>query len=211
MDQGCARCAGLDQAALGRLRGLLGGNAWFMRAIRAVAASRLPDAWIGAGVIRDVIWGQLFGRFIAADVRDIDVPFFDPADLRMERDLSAQQDLVRQASGLPWEATNQAAVHTWFHQYFGGAPVEPLASVHDAIATWPESATCVAVRLRAGTLIGEPQPADLVVCAPLGLGDLLGGVWRPNSVRVTPEVSMARLARQRVRERWPGVRIELPG
>jgi uncharacterized protein len=47
------------------------------------------------------------------------------------------------------------------------------------------------------------------VCAPLGLDDLLGGVWRPNPVRVTPAISMARLARQRVRDRWPRVVVVL--
>jgi hypothetical protein len=48
------------------------------------------------------------------------------------------------------------------------------------------------------------------VCAPRGLADLLGGVWRPNPVRVTAEVSAARLARQRVPARWPGVTVTPP-
>lgn len=197
------RCPGPDPAQAGRLTALLAANAWFMRALEAVAVSGLPDAWIGAGLIRDVVWGQLYGNFSSAEVRDIDVAYFDPGALAMERDLAAQQSLAALAD-LPWEATNQAAVHTWYDSYFGGTPVEPLGSVHDAIATWPETATCVAVRLR--------QPGGgMEVCAPHGLADLLGGVWRPNPVRVTPEVSMARLARQRVRARWPEVTIVPPG
>jgi hypothetical protein len=197
----CPQCRDLDPAALARLTGLLAASPWLTGALRAVGDSGLPDAWIGAGAIRDVVWGRLYGQFSSSDVRDIDVPFFDPADLDMERDLAATR-LLATIADLPWEATNQASVHTWYHSYFGGKPVEPFGSVHEAIATWPERATCTAVRLRDG---------GLQVCAPLGLDDLLGGVWRPNPVRVTPQVTMARLARQRVRDRWPGVTIVLPG
>jgi uncharacterized protein len=178
---------------------------WLRRGLAAVTGSGLPDAWIGAGVIRDLVWGRQHGRFKPASVKDIDVAYFDETDLTMERDLRAQ-DVLSHLEDLPWEATNQAAVHTWYHHYFGGAPVEPFASVHDAVATWPETATCVAVRqLPVGTGVG-----GIEVCAPHGLADLLAGVWRVNPARVTPQMSRARLARQRVKARWPRVRIVLP-
>ena len=184
-----------------RLTGLLLREPWFARALGAVAASGLPDAWIGAGAIRDVVWGQLHGEFSPDLVRDVDVAYFDPADLSAERDVKAQETLALLAD-LPWGATNQAAVHTWFHHYFGGAPVEPFGCVHDAIATWPETATCVGVR---------NGPGAVEVCAPHGLADLLRGVWRVNPVRVTPAISRARLARQRAAARWPGVTVVPPG
>jgi len=171
-----------------------------MTALSVVARSDLPDAWIGAGAIRDVVWGQRFGHFDPAEVRDVDVAFFDPAELGRERDAAAQLALAALAD-LPWEATNQAAVHTWYHEYFGGPPVDPFRSVHDAVATWPETATCVAVRL---------HPDGVEVCAPHGLTDLLRGVWRVNPARVTPDVSVARLRRQRVYARWPGVTVVPP-
>lgn len=199
MDQCRHRCPGLAPDAAARLAGMLTSEPWIVRALEAVAASGLPGAWIGAGVIRDVVWGQLYGRFDPDAVRDVDVAYFDSGNLRPERDQAAQ-DILSELADLPWEATNQAAVHTWYHQYFGGSPVEPFRSVHDAVATWPERATCVAVRKTA---------EGIEVCAPLGLDDLLGGVWRPNPVRVTPAISMARLARQRVRDRWPQVDVVL--
>jgi uncharacterized protein len=90
-------------------------------------------------------------------------------------------------------------VHTWYPARFGGPPVEPLLSIADAIATWPEFHTCVAVRLDARDRVE--------ICAPYGLGDLLGGVWRPNPLRISAERSAERLARQRPAERWPGVRV----
>jgi uncharacterized protein len=193
-------CAGLDQDAAASLVTRLSAEPWLLQALAAVAASGLPDAWIGAGAIRDLVWGQLHEGFEPADVKDIDVPYFDPVDLRRERDMAAQ-DVLSQLEWLPWEATNQAAVHTWYHTYFGGPPVEPFASVHDAVATWPEMATCVAVRQTRG---------GIEVCAPHGLGDLLDGIWRVNPVRVTAAVSAARLARQQVRRKWPGVTVIPP-
>ncbi|MGO8958618.1 MAG: nucleotidyltransferase family protein [Streptosporangiaceae bacterium] len=196
-------CPGVEPGAAAILIAQLHREPWLSRALSAVAASGLPDAWIGAGVIRDVVWGQRHGGFDPADVKDIDVAFFDPACLSRMCDQAAQETLTG-LTDLPWEATNQAAVHTWYHEYFGGSPVLPFASVHDAVATWPETATCVAVR----ELPGSDQ---LEMCAPHGLADLLGGIWRSNLVRVTPALSMARLARQRVRARWPGVTIVPPG
>jgi uncharacterized protein len=205
VDQSLARrphiCPGLDPGAGAELAELLAAEPWLQRALDAVASSGLPEAWIGAGVIRDVVWGRLHGAFDPAVVRDIDVAYFDPDDLTTERDQAAQETLARLAD-LPWEATNQAAVHTWYHQHFGGAAVESFASVHDAVVTWPETATCVSVR---------HAPGGIEICAPHGLADLLGGVWRVNPVRVTPEISRARLARQRVRVRWPRVMVVPPG
>jgi uncharacterized protein len=195
-------CPGVEPVSATTLLTLLRAEPWLMRALAVVAASDLPDAWIGAGVLRDVAWGQQHGGFNPAEVNDIDVAFFDPDSLSRDRDLQAQEALAGLAE-LPWEATNQAAVHTWYHPYFGGLPVQPFACVHDAVATWPETATCVAVRQRR-------DDCDLEVCAPYGLADLLDGIWRANPLRVTPEVSMARLARQRVAARWPGVTIVRP-
>jgi uncharacterized protein len=201
MTGGGHRCPGVAPAAAADLVMRLRAEPWLLRALGAMAASGLPDAWIGAGVIRDVVWGQLHGRFDPGDVSDIDVAYFDPDDLTRARDLAARAALDRIA-GLPWESTNQAAVHTWYHQYFGGSPVEAFTSVHEAVATWPETATCVAVR---------QTPAGIEVCAPHGLDDLLTGIWRANPVRVTPAISRARLARQRIRRWWPAVTVIPPG
>lgn len=194
----------MQQAPAGELAARVRAEPWLAGALGAVAASALPDAWIGAGAIRDVVWGQAHDGFDPAAVRDVDVAFFDPRDLTRERDQAAQRILGGLAE-LPWEATNQAAVHTWFHRHFGGPPIPPLCSVHDAVATWPETATCVAVRL------APDGTGELEVCAPHGLADLLGLTWRRNPARVSITESQARLARQGVAERWPRVTIVPPG
>ncbi len=186
-----------------RLRALVGGCAWLMGVLAVVRDIGLPDAWVGAGVVRDLVWGELSGRgFRPGEVRDIDVVYFDPADLTRERDDAATALLCAARPGLPWEARNQAAVHTWYARRFGGAPVPPFASIAEAVATWPETATATAVRLDAA--------GGVEVCAPLGLADLLGGVWRRNPARVSLAISRERLARHRPTQRWPGIRVIAP-
>ncbi|WP_433299885.1 nucleotidyltransferase family protein [Actinoplanes sp. CA-030573] len=177
---------------------------WFVGVLRVVRDAGLPDAWVGAGALRDLVWGERYGSgFRPAEVRDVDVAFFDAADLSRQRDRTATELLAAREPAVPWEATNQAAVHTWYHEVFPGDPVEPLVSTADGIATWPETATAVAVRLDAGD--------RLRVCAPLGVDDLLNGVWRPNARRVGVEQARTRLARLRPGARWPGVRVIGPG
>jgi len=78
----------------------------------------------------------------------------------------------------------------------------PFASIAEAVATWPETATATAVRLDAA--------GGVEVCAPLGLADLLGGVWRRNPARVSLAISRERLARHRPTQRWPGIRVIAP-
>lgn len=150
-----------------------------MRILETVRDSRVPDAWVGAGVLRDLVW--------KLPTRDVDVAFFDPSDLSRANDLRVTELLRQRLPDVPWEAKNQAAVHTWYAAKFGGAEVEPLTSIGDAVSTWPETATAVAVRLTADDSID--------VCAPFGLEDLLGRVWRRNPRRISVEQSRKRLQR----------------
>jgi hypothetical protein len=188
-----------------RLRHIVRSCPWLMRVLATVRASGLPDAWVGAGAVRDLVWGQLFGTgFRPEDVHDVDVVFFDGRDLSRDRDEQATRTLRDAWPEVPWQARNQAAVHTWYAERFGGDPVDAFRTVADAVATWPETATAIALRLDA---TGD----DVEVCTPLGLADLMAGVWRRNPRRVSLAESRARLARHRPAERWPGVRVIPPG
>ncbi|MFF5084619.1 nucleotidyltransferase family protein [Actinoplanes sp. NPDC000266] len=186
------------------LVGLIRGDAWMMGVLAAVRDEAVPEAWAGAGVLRDLVWGERFGAgFTPEAVRDVDVAFFDPGDLSRANDDRVTERLGRRRPGVPWEAKNQAAVHTWYAARFGGEPVEAFTSIEDSVGTWPETATAVAVCL---------GPDDEIeVCAPFGLDDLLDGVWRRNPRRVSLELSRARLERHQPRVRWPGVTVVPPG
>lgn len=184
------------------LRRIVLASGWLVTVLQTVRASRLPDAWVGAGVVRDLVWDGRTGGFDPRRVRDVDVPYFDPADVRRERDDQADRDLLRLAPDVPWEAKNQAAVHLWYAARFDGTPYAAARSIEDAVRRWPETATSIAIRL-------DPR-GELQIIAPCGLADLLRGVWRRNPAQVSVERSRTRLAKQRVRERWPWVQVVEP-
>jgi hypothetical protein len=170
--------------------------------LASVGEAGLPDAWVGAGVIRDLIWDTKFGSgFDPSRINDVDVAFFDPSDLSPDRDASAESRLRELRPDIRWDVKNQAAVHTWYPNHFG-IPVKPFKSMEEAVASWPETATSVAVR--------TSKAGVLEVIAPHGLDDLLDGVWRRNPVRVTIEESARRLRRKQPQNRWPGVRVHPP-
>ncbi len=183
---------------------LVHSSAWLMRLLRAARAVDAPDWWIGGGVLRDLVWDTRAGSFDPARVKDVDLAFFDPHDLSQERDRQVQAALSRQAPDVVWDAKNQAAVHTWYPARFG-LEVGPLLDAADGVATWPETATAVAVRL--------DEHDGLAVTAAHGLHDLLEGVCRRNRRRVSAEEYARRLQRKQVSHRWPHVQIvaeELP-
>jgi hypothetical protein len=172
---------------------------WFADVLDAVAHVDPPDWWVGAGAVRDVVWDTLFGDgFDPGRLHDVDVAFFDASDLRPERDAAVEADLYAARDDVPWEAKNQAAVHLWYPRRFG-IDVEAFESIHEAVASWPEKAAAVAVRLA--------RDGSLKVCAPVGLDDLLDGVWRRNPTRVTEQEYLRRLIAKRPQDRWPGVRV----
>jgi hypothetical protein len=180
-----------DAALVSRLERLIRSDAAFVSWLEAGRACCPPDWAIGAGAIRNLVWDHLTGRHNPP--ADVDVAFVGPAEEEeVERCLRAR------LSDVPWQAKNQALVHTWYERVFGYA-VEPLASVAEAVATWPETCTSVAVRLR-------PDGA-LDVIAPCGLEDLFGLVLRRNPRRVTVQRFRQRMVQKRVAERWPGVKI----
>src|SRR3954463_2967085 len=146
-----------------------------MAALEAARDVEPPDWLIGAGAVRTAVWDRLHGYDEPTPLRDLDVAFYDAADLSEARERAIEEALRARLPGVPWEARNQAAVHLWYERKFG-FEVEPFASTAEAIATWPETATAVAVRLN--------EDDDLMVVAPCGLGDLLGMVHRRNPARV---------------------------
>src|SRR5215831_10303760 len=101
-----------------------------MDALCIVRELDLPQWCIGAGAIRNAVWDHLHGYSMPTPTRDVDVAYFNPANLNVQRDYEIQQQLVAASPKLPWEVTNQAGVHLWFEREFG-QPLEPLLSVDD--------------------------------------------------------------------------------
>jgi hypothetical protein len=171
---------------------------WLMCALTAAREVDAPDWLIGAGAVRTAVWDRLHRYRERTPLADIDVPFFDPDDLSQAREADIRGRLETALPGEVWDVKNQAAVHLWYPRRFG-YPVEPLSSTAAAVATWPETATCVGLRLTLDD--------GLVVEAPYGLDDLLGLIHRRNPARASVEEYQRRLTAKRIGDRWPRVTI----
>lgn len=172
-----------------RLARFVAARPWMRACLAAVAAHGPPEAWIGAGFLRNAVWDVLGGRDPrAVPPADLDVVFHDPAAASAARDAACEAALRAAAPGLPWSVTNQARMHA----RHGHAPYRDLA---DALARWPETATAVAARLRDGRV---------EILAPHGVADLFALVLRPTG---DPSVMRARLAAKGWLRRWPALRV----
>ncbi len=181
-----------------RLVALARATPWFMQALAHARALRLRAWCIGAGAVRNLVWDALSGHAAPSALADVDVAHFDADDLSPRRDADLQRQLHALAPATPWEVVNQAGVHLWFEQHFGQA-VAPLDSLADAVASWPETATCVGLWL--------DDDDRLHVIAPHGLDDLFAMVVRRNPRRVSVETYRARVASKRYAQRWPRVTV----
>jgi hypothetical protein len=180
-----------------RLRAVLRRAPVVMEALRAARDVDAPDWLIAAGAIRDAVWDDLHGYPLTAMPRDVDVAFFDASDLTPDRDRIVEEYLRARAPHLPWQARNQAAVHLWYPRRFG-VEVPPFRSSAEAVATFPETASCIGVRLLADD--------DMLVVAPHGLDDLFACVCRHNPARVSAVFYERRVAEKAWRDRWPRMR-----
>lgn len=181
-----------------RLCELVFADRWLLTILQAVRACKLPDWYVGAGVIRGLVWDHLHGFAAKTAVNDVDVAYFDSDDLERQREQQYQNALQAELPTVNWEVINQAAVHLWYQKQFG-QKIEPLVSCDDAIATWPETATAVAIRLL-------PNDA-LHIYAPYGLDDLFNMILRRNPRQVTLEQFRQRTISKKLQQKWPHITI----
>ncbi len=74
---------------------------WLMSVLETVRACNPPDWLVGAGVIRNLVWDHLHQYQTPTPLADIDVIFFDPQDVRPERDRVVQQQLTQRLLSTP--------------------------------------------------------------------------------------------------------------
>src|ERR1700761_7617042 len=92
-----------------------------MGILTAVRASALPDWLVGAGALRDLVWDEMHAGFDPAQVKDVDVAFFDPDDLSPARDELAEAVLRSSRPDVRWDVKNQPAGTLWLETRSGVA------------------------------------------------------------------------------------------
>jgi hypothetical protein len=161
--------------------------------LRAARALALPDWCIAAGFVRNRVWDHLHGISPPRLPADIDVLYYDAADLSKEREAAYEKQLDALLPGLPWQVRNQARMHVW-----KGLPQHKDTAA--SMTYWLETVTAVGVRLETDD--------SLTVIAPLGVDDLVGLRCRPTTFgRTQLKDYEARIATKRWRELWPKVQF----
>ena len=165
-----------------------------MAVLEAARELELPDWAVSAGFLRNAVWDHLHGYGEMTPLADIDLIFFDPADLSRDREARAEARLAARMEPGLWQARNQARMHL----SHGHPPYRDLA---DGLCHWLETPTAVAVRLEAD--------GALTVIAPFGLEDLFAPRARPTGEgRVRWDEYLARMRAKDWPRRWPRVRVE---
>jgi hypothetical protein len=163
-----------------------------MKQLRAARTLALPDWCIAAGFVRNRVWDHLHGISPPRPPADIDVLYYDKADLSKdtEQEFEARLGALLPA---PWQVRNQARMHVWKN-------LPQHKSSADSMIYWLETVTAVGIRLEADD--------SLTVIAPLGTDDLLGLCCRPTAFgRARLDEYEARVAGKGWRTLWPKVRF----
>lgn len=150
------------------------------------------NAYLSAGIIRNMVWARLHGQSYQLGHTEIDVIFYDVTDFDQEQ--GRLTDLLSQKfPENTWDVVNQAFVHKWYKTE-DGQSIAPYCSLFDALSAWPETATAIAVRLL--------ENGNLEIIAPFGLTDLFELKLRWNNRLVSHDVFMQRVKSKCFLERW---------
>lgn len=162
--------------------------------LKTVRSLDLSDAYVGAGAIRNLVWDYLHGYNEKSPLTDIDVVYFDSKDINTEKDLGIWKKLCDAEPRYEWNVFNQARGH------IKNNLKKAAKSTKEGMATWPETPTCVGVR------INEDDSFD--ICAPYGLDDLMNLRIHPCGNSLIHEgLYEGRIAKKKWKETWPKLEI----
>jgi len=109
-----------------------------MEVLSIVKTLYLPDCYVAAGFIRNLVWDHIFST--STPLNDIDIVFFDPLDKSNTRAKEITAQLNKQFPDFDWQAKNQAFMHHRNHDH-------PYKNTLDAMTFWPEKETAIGVSL----------------------------------------------------------------
>ena len=159
-----------------------------MALLHMVAQLNLPDWYIAAGFVRNMVWDDLHG-YPPTALNDVDVIYFDAQQSTTDSELEGQ--LSTFAPHMHWQVRNQATMHTRNQD-------PPYLNSLDAMRYWPELETAVGVKL-------TPE-GDLELAAPFGIQTLLAGIITHNPRRQR-DVFDQRVASKGWLSHWPRLRL----
>jgi hypothetical protein len=179
-----------------RLAAILRASPQVMAVLEAVRAAGLPDWRLVSGAVYGTVFNHLTGRAPDYGIKDYDIAYFDP-----DTSWEAEDAAIRQVAGLVppqlaalVEVRNQARVHLWFGQKFGGT-YPPLSCTDEALTRYLCQVHALGVRLE--------SDGTLSFAAPFGYDDLFAMRLTPNPATINPQNRPAK--NRDLLARWPEV------
>ncbi|AOZ94806.1 nucleotidyltransferase family protein [Paenibacillus crassostreae] len=156
--------------------------------LELVRTLNLPESCIAAGYVRNLVWDVLHGYDQVTPLNDIDVIYYDSADISEERDklLTIRLNTIDRKNC--WSVKNQARMHL-------RNKVEPYESTKDAMSCWPETATAV------GLYLDEEDRVQFI--SPYGLDDLFQLKIRQSPRYMDTTYFIKRVTEKQWLARWP--------
>jgi hypothetical protein len=110
-----------------------------LTALECVRLLDLPQCYLAAGFVRNLIWDNLHQKPEPTKLNDVDVIYFDSNESNSEAFQEYQRRLKVMLPLLNWQVRNQALMHI-------GNNDKPYTSSLDAMSYWPEKETAIAIR-----------------------------------------------------------------
>ena len=172
-----------------RLTNLIKNDNCRLDILRVVESLELPDCYIGAGFVRNLVWDHLHG-FSSTKLNDVDIIYYSPEDV----DERATYTLLgTYSTRYKWDLKNQARMHKQ-----NGDP--PYISTEHAMYFWPEYETAIGVRLTKNN--------EFKIISPFGIDSLFSGLITRNPKR-SVEVFLGRINSKNWLEHWPNLKVKL--
>jgi len=181
------------------LRGIIRATPLLVDVLDRLPALALSDTWLVSGAIYNTVWSHLTGRPPLTGINDVDLFYFDAADLSYEAEDRAikHADQIFAGLPLPVQLRNQARVHLWYPERFGEA-YPALSSSREAIDRFASVTHAVGARLDGA--------GEIELYTPFGLDDLFSFRIVPNR-RMNNRATHEKKA-ERARSVWPEIVVE---
>ena len=162
------------------------------RDLDLVRQLELPHWYIAAGYVRNFVWDQLHGYPSPTPLNDIDVIYYDNANLNEAHEKELEAWLNQKTDSSIWSVKNQARMHL----KNGNAP---YVSITDAISRWPETVTAVGITLN--------EDHEIEVIAPYGVQDIFQMKVRRSPLFPDIDYYRKRVQSKKWQELWPKIQI----
>ncbi|MDN3617329.1 nucleotidyltransferase family protein [Vibrio gallaecicus] len=162
-----------------------------VKTLDCVAQLGLPQCFIAAGFVRNLVWDSLHNFEKPTPLNDVDVIYFDPDELHSESYLLYEAQLNSWMPELNWQVRNQAVMHVRNGD-------DPYTSSLDAMSYWPEKETAVAIR--------KVGPNQYECISSFGFESLFNYCVTHNPQR-SLETFEQRVSQKGWLVRWPSLRI----